>query len=197
MYPIILRLQNSSCLVVGGGKVAERKVRSLLEAGAEVTIISPEVSPKLNSLHQNGNIQWFNRVYQAGDLKPYRLIIAATNDHDVNRQIFEEANTQQALINSVDDPENCNFYVPALLKRGQLMLAISTSGAVPALAKALRRFFEKKLYPGIERDIEQVQALRRDIVQQAGSDEGQKKQMYKQVLQPKVDEIIEKMDEQC
>ena len=197
MYPIVLQLENIPCLIVGGGAVAERKALGLLQAGAEVTVISLSLSRVLEALSDEGRIQHIDRAYEAGDSRRYRLVVAATDDHELNHLIFREAESQGILVNCVDDPENCNFYVPSVIRRGNLLLAISTSGTVPAMAKALRRFLEKKFYPGFAEDVEELRAVRKATLQERELNRQQKDQDYTQILQSKIDEIISKMERSC
>jgi precorrin-2 dehydrogenase/sirohydrochlorin ferrochelatase len=193
----MLRLKHKPCLIVGGGAVAERKTLGLLQAGAEVTVISPSISGELESLRDEGRIRHLGRVYEAGDLGRYRLVVAATDDRKLNHQIFREAENRGILVNCVDDPENCNFFVPAVIRRGSLILAISTSGTVPALAKALRRFFERKFYTGFAQDLEELRAVRSTARGQHETDRRPMEEDYKDVLQEKIDTIIKKLEKSC
>lgn len=138
-YPICLKIEGRPCLVVGGGKVASRKVEGLLAAGARVTVISPELSDGLARLRDEGAIVWQPRGYQVGDGEGYFLLMAATDDPAVQDLVQADAERLQSLVNVADVPEKCNFILPAVVKRGALSIAISTSGKSPALAKKLRR----------------------------------------------------------
>jgi len=141
-YPICLQVEGRRCLVIGGGKVAERKVRGLLDSGACVVVISPELTHGLNSLQAEGEITWEPRGYQPDDVAGFSLVMAATDDPLVQDQVQVDANRHHILLNVADVPEKCNFILPALVKRGALSIAISTSGKSPALAKRLRRELE-------------------------------------------------------
>ena len=197
MYPIVLKLENSPCLIVGGGTVAERKVLGLLQAGANVTIISLSLSKGLEVLRDEGRIHHIDRAYKEGDSSKYRLVVAATDDRKLNHLIFREAESHGTLVNCVDDPDNCNFFVPSVTRRGNLLLAISTSGTVPALAKALRKFFEKKFYPEFSEDLEELRTVRKAILREREPDRQQKVQDSAQILQQKIDAIISKMEKLC
>ncbi|GBD93629.1 siroheme synthase [bacterium BMS3Abin05] len=142
MYPIYLQLKNRKCVVFGGGRVAERKVKTLHRYGASVTVISPDLTPELFRMWINAEIICHYRKYHSGDLRGYFLAISATNDPQVNREIYEEAKREKTLINVVDEPENCDFYVPAIVRRGDLQIAISTSGQSPAMAREIRKIME-------------------------------------------------------
>jgi precorrin-2 dehydrogenase/sirohydrochlorin ferrochelatase len=138
-YPAFLNISGKQCVVVGGGKIAERKVLSLLGSGAKIKLISPDITSKLMTERDNGNIKHINRDYRSGDLKGAFLVIAATSDEKTNKKIASEA---PCLINVVDTPELANFIVPSVVKRGLMTIAISTSGASPAMARSVRREIE-------------------------------------------------------
>jgi precorrin-2 dehydrogenase/sirohydrochlorin ferrochelatase len=138
-YPAFLNLRGKKCVVVGGGKVAERKVAALTRAGACVKVISPELTAALERLKSAAKIDHIGRRYRKGDLDGTFLAIAATSSEEVNRAISAEA---PLLVNVVDAPELCNFIAPAVVKRGPLTIAVSTGGASPAMAAAIRRELE-------------------------------------------------------
>jgi len=129
-------------VVIGGGKVASRKVKTLLSYGAQVEVVSPEVVPELEDLAREGKIVLKKRPYQEGDLEGAFLVVAATNLPAVQEQVVGEAQKRGLLLNVVDQPERSNFIVPSVVRRGRLTLAISTSGASPALARRLRETLE-------------------------------------------------------
>ncbi len=143
-YPIFLDIKNKPCIVIGGGQVAERKVLSLLDAGAKVCVISPEITPTIKKLFQKKKAKLIQRHYKSGDLKNSFLAYSATNNNAVNRKVFNEAKKQGILLNIVDVPELCNFIVPSVVERGDLLVAISTSGNTPAMAKKIRQKLEKE-----------------------------------------------------
>jgi len=142
-YPVCLDIRNQDCLVVGGGAVAARKVGTLLDCGAAVTVISPAVCDELTALETEGTIALVRRGYAAGDLTGRFLVIGATNDEALNRKISEDAREARLLCNIADFPEACNFILPSIINRGDLILTISTSGQSPAFAKRLRKSLEK------------------------------------------------------
>jgi siroheme synthase-like protein len=147
-YPIFLNLRGKKCVVVGGGQVALRKVTTLLDCGADITVISPKPHSKMTKLSQNKAIQLFRRHYKQGDLKNSVICIAATDVKAINRQVAQEAKKRGILVNAVDDSEPSDFIIPSFFRRGDLVVAVSTSGASPALAKKIRARLEKKM--GIE-----------------------------------------------
>ncbi|MFH0926355.1 MAG: bifunctional precorrin-2 dehydrogenase/sirohydrochlorin ferrochelatase [bacterium] len=142
-YPINLDLRNKRCIVIGGGQIAERKTFSLLECGAEVLLISPGVTQRLDRLRQeNKNFYYRNGYYHRDDLKGAALVISATNDHEVNCKIANDAKELNIIVNVVDVPDLCDFIVPSVIRRGDLLLTVSTSGASPALSKKIREELE-------------------------------------------------------
>ncbi|MBI3398225.1 MAG: bifunctional precorrin-2 dehydrogenase/sirohydrochlorin ferrochelatase [Deltaproteobacteria bacterium] len=143
-YPIFLDIKRKPCVVIGGGNVAERKVVSLLDAGARVLVISPELTPALKKLASKKKISCRPRPYESGDLKDFFLAYSATNNSRVNKAVFKEAKGQGVLLNVVDVPDLCNFIVPSVVDRGDLLIAISTSGKSPAMAKKIRQRLEKE-----------------------------------------------------
>jgi siroheme synthase-like protein len=142
-YPVFLNLTNQLSIIVGGGTIAEGKVTGLLEADAKVRIIAPEVTPVMRELAESGKVTWEQRTYRDGDLEGAAIAISATDDPEVNHQVWEEANRRGILINVVDDVPYCNFIAPALVRRGDITLAISTNGKMPALAAHMRREMDK------------------------------------------------------
>jgi len=158
-YPISLNCQNRPCLVVGGGEVAERKVRGLLAAGARVKVISPGLSPELEDLAREGKITVERRPYRRGDLQGMFLVLAAVDDPEVTRALVGEAENLPCLLNLADLPGQSDFILPALLERGDLSLGVSTSGRCPALAQWLR----DRLAGEIGADYEKLTALLGDF----------------------------------
>lgn len=144
-YPVFLNLQGKLCVIVGGGRVAERKVQGLLRAGARVKVISPQLTTKLIKLKEQGKIVCTLRNFRSMDLKNAYLAIAATNDHNVNEKIYQQAEEQKIPVNVVDDPKRSSFIVPSLVRKGDIILAISTSGKSPALARLLRQKLDKDI----------------------------------------------------
>ncbi len=146
-YPAFLQLAGQPCVVIGGGTVAEQKVRSLLSAGAKVTVVSPSLTPSLAQDAAAGHITHVARTYEQGDLQGYRIAIAATSDAAAHQEIAAEAAATGVLLNVVDQPLLCDFIVPALIERGDLLIAASTSGKSPALARRIRQQLEGQFGP--------------------------------------------------
>jgi len=142
-YPILLHIQSRKCLVVGGGQVALRKVKTLLEHNANVEVVSPTFCPELNQLATDKAIRAIPRDYKSEDLQHAFIAIAATDNVKTNELVASEARRQGVLVNVVDDPKNSDFIVPSYLKRGDVIVAVSTSGRSPALARKIRSELEK------------------------------------------------------
>jgi precorrin-2 dehydrogenase/sirohydrochlorin ferrochelatase len=138
-YPVALDLSGRRCVVTGGGGEAERKVRGLLEAEADVVVVALKVTDGLGDLVRRGELTHIARPYERGDLAGTFLAIAADEDRAVRAAVFAEAEEERVLCNAVDDVEHCHFAVPSIVRRGELLLAISTGGRAPALAQRLRR----------------------------------------------------------
>jgi precorrin-2 dehydrogenase/sirohydrochlorin ferrochelatase len=150
-YAVNLDLTGRPVLVVGGGRVAARKVAGLLKAGATVTVVSPRAVPEITD---DPDVRWFQRPYQRGEVASYRLAITATDDAEVNRQVATDGDTAGVFVNSADDPENCSFTLPAVARHGDLQVAISTNGRSPGLARWLRRRYERELSGGYDQLLE-------------------------------------------
>ncbi|MBI3812101.1 MAG: bifunctional precorrin-2 dehydrogenase/sirohydrochlorin ferrochelatase [Nitrospirae bacterium] len=142
-YPVFLDLQGRPAAVIGGGGVAERKVLALLACGARVTVISPALTKKLSYLARAGAIRHRKRRWRPADLIEPFLTIATTNDRKVNAEIAHRAHAASRLVNIADDPARCNVIAPAVVTRGDLIIAVSTSGRSPALARRIRRELER------------------------------------------------------
>lgn len=143
-YPVNLDIRNRKCLVVGGGDVGTRKVITLLECGASVTVVSIKASEKVLKLAEAGNVELKRRPYNENDLDGMFLVICATDDEKLNIKVSRDAEKINMLCNIADRPEACNFILPALVKRGDLVIAVSTSGKSPAFAKKIRKDLEKQ-----------------------------------------------------
>jgi siroheme synthase-like protein len=144
-YPILLNLQGKKCLVVGGGEVALRKARMLLEHGAIVEIVSPAFCSELNQLAKDGTVRAIPRAYETKDLNDALLVVAATDDTKVNEKVAAEAQKMGILVNVADKPDISDFIVPSYFRHGDIIVAVSTSGKSPALARKIRGEIERDL----------------------------------------------------
>lgn len=183
-YPIFLNIKDRLSVVVGGGSVAERKVLSLLECGARVKLISPEATVKLRELADKGKIHWEKRPYQRGDLTGAFLVIAATNDPKVQEAIFQEAEERSIPCNVVDKPNLCSFIVPSTIKRGGFVLAISTGGASPALARRIREILEREFSPDFELYVSLMGAIREALLKEQLSPQERENKLQRLALAP-------------
>lgn len=159
-FPAFLDLEGQVCVVVGGGRIAADKIDGLLQAGGQVTVVAPRVSHRIADWSQNGVLQLVRREYREGDLAGAVLAVAATGDPDINRQVYDEGKQRRLLVNVVDSPAQCNYITPSVVRRGQLLVAISTQGTAPALAAAIRRYLERRLDPCITAFLEQASMWR-------------------------------------
>lgn len=141
-YPVMLDIQDQNCLVIGGGKVAVRKVNSILDCDGKVTVISKKVCYELEELQRDGKINIIKRGYKKGDVKDFFLAIAASSDMKVNEQVAMEAEENKVLVNVVDVKENSRFIVPSVVRKGDLTISIATGGKSPLLSRLLREKFE-------------------------------------------------------
>ncbi len=142
LLPVILRVASKKCVVVGGGNVAAQKVKQLLECGASVVVVSPDLCSELTNFSEQGQIQWLPMRYEPSVLEDAFLVFACTDDMEVNQRVFVDCEARKIWCNVVDVPELCNFYMPSILRRGDLVIAVSTSGNSPALARRVRLFLE-------------------------------------------------------
>lgn len=183
-FPVFLNLKNKLCIVIGGGKVAERKVENLLTSQAKVKVISPEVTLKLKKLAEEGKIEWERRVYKKGDLDSAWLVIAATDNPEIQKEIFKEAEEKRIFCNVVDVPELCSFIVPSTIRRGLLTIAISTSGVSPAVARRLREILEEIIGEEYVLYVELMKDLRKQILNLNLSPEEKEEKLQKLALAP-------------
>ena len=168
-YPVVLRLEGRPVLVVGGGAVAARKVDGLRAAGARVTVIAPEVAPEIVAAP---GVTIERRRYRGGDAAAYRLVITATDDPLVQQQVFDDAEAAGVWVNAADDPERCSFILPAVARRGPVIVSVSTQGASPALAGYLRDRLVDALPPDLETATAELARQRRAVRAAGGSTEG-------------------------
>jgi len=163
LFPMFLKLEGRSCLVVGAGKIGESKIRSLLVSRAKVHVIAPWATPTVTAWDRAGVLRWTAREFHPSDLGGVFLVVAATSITAVNDVVYQEAQTRRALCNVVDVPDRCDFYYPAVVRRGDLQVAISTAGHSPALAQRLRREFERQLAPVYAGWLQGLGKIRRDL----------------------------------
>ena len=180
-YPVFLNLTNRRVLVIGGGKMAYEKVEGLLNAGACVSVIAPNINAQLRELVEAKRITYISREYQYGDLESAFLVICATENRSEHAEVFAEANARNIVVNVVDDPAYCSFIAPSILRRGDLTIAISTSGKAPAVAVRLRQQLEEQIGDEYARFLEIAGTLRAPLAERCPDFETRKELWYRLV----------------
>ena len=165
LFPLFLKLTARPTVVIGAGYLAESKIESLLAAQAHVKVVAPRVNARIRELADGGEIQLEERPYRSGDVAGAFLAVAATDDPAVNRAVFAEAEAANVLVNAVDDPPFCDFYFPSVVRRGDLLVAISTAGQSPALAQRLRKEINALLPLDTGDWLTELGNLRREVLQ--------------------------------
>jgi len=167
-YPIFLNLEGKPCLVVGGGEVAVRKAAALIQCGAKVKVVAPEVSPQMERFVALGKVSVERRGYENGDLKGIFLVIAATDNPEVNHRVSQDARNLGIPVNVADSVEASDFIVPSTMRRGELVIAISTSGHSPALARWIREDLEKRYGQEYARLVDLISKVRQRLLSEGG-----------------------------
>lgn len=183
-YPINLNIANRLCLVVGGGAVAVRKIEPLLLSRARIRVVSPEACGKISDLAGIGTIEWLRREYRDGDLDGVFLVFAATSQPAVQQQIAEQAKKSGVLLNSADSPDHCDFQVPAKIRRGDLLIAVSTGGASPALSAQIKHRLYLEFGPEYGDLVDLLARIRRQVVDRSSQSETNKELFGKLLEQP-------------
>ena len=178
LFPMFVKLEGRRCLVVGAGKIGETKIRSLLVSRATVHVVAPWATPTVAAWAQAGMLQWTARPFRSEDLDANFLVVAATSSVVVNGAVYQEAQARQVLCNVVDDPQRCDFYYPAVVRRGNLQVAISTGGNSPALAQRLRREFEQQLAPLYAGWLEELGKKRQELFSRALDPEERRRSLH-------------------
>jgi siroheme synthase-like protein len=193
-YPVYIELRGQPCVVIGGGKIAEGKVEGLLAARANVTVISPDLTVHLRELVEEKKITYLARAYQPGDLTGAFMVICATDQAEINHQVWQEASANRQLVNVVDDTPRCNFIAPSILRKGDLTIAISTSGKAPALAVRLKERLQRELGPEYERFLELAGELREPLARHIPEFETRKALWY-ELVDSEILDILARGDE--
>lgn len=170
MFPITLDLKGKPVLIIGAGNVGERKIMPVYNAGADVTVISEQCSEPVKKLVREGEIRLIERAYQTGDCSGYFMVIGSTDSNAVNAAISHECTALGILVNIVDQPEYSNFYVPAVVKRGDFQIAVSTGGKSPALSREIRKELEKQYGEEYRHLINRLGKIREELKQKYSSD---------------------------
>jgi precorrin-2 dehydrogenase / sirohydrochlorin ferrochelatase len=192
-YPVCLTVKDRLCVVVGGGEVGERKVEGLLECGARVVVVSRNLMPSLQRLKEEGRIAHIDLDYEASVLEGAFLVVGATDREDVNDRIARDARDAGILSNIADDPEKCDFILPALLRRGDLIVAVSTGGTSPALARKVRDEIEERI--GAEYEIlARIMGRLREAVLSRERSADENREIFRAVVASDVTDRIRRRD---
>ena len=194
-YPVNLDIQNRKCLVVGGGSVGTRKVMTLLECGAVVTVVSSDVAEELLELAEKKMIELKRRPYKSSDIDGMFLVIGATDNEELNWQINKDAEHQNKLCNIADRPEACNFILPSIVNRGNLVIAISTSGKSPAFAKKMRQDLEKEFGEEYDEFLQLMGAIRKKALSEKHEPEAHK-HLFEQLINRGLVDMVRNHDEE-
>lgn len=189
LFPVFLNLKNRNCLVIGGGPVAERKVQNLIECQARVHLVSPQLTPGLAVMTESGKLDWKDRVYQSSDLDDMFMVFIATNQENVNQAVSRACQERGILVNAVDDPPNCNFFVPSVVRRQSLAIAISTEGKSPLLARRLREELEE-LIPDDYGDFVEILGKAREFVKETVPDIEARRKIFETLVSQDMIELL-------
>jgi precorrin-2 dehydrogenase/sirohydrochlorin ferrochelatase len=190
-YPIFLDLRGKRCLVVGGGRVAERKVSGLLDAGARVKLVSPQLTPDLKRRSDAGEVEWVNRAYLEADLEGTVLVFATTSEEEVNLCVSRDASRRQIPANIADQTVPGDFIVPSSFRKGPLQVAVSTGGGSPALARLIRRDLECAVGDDIVDLAQMLTRIRPRVQKQFPDDEGRRRRVWDRLIAPDVLGLIQ------
>jgi len=192
-YPVFVELEGETVLVVGGGEVARRKIESLLECGALIHIVSKELTDKLKDLVKTGVIRHLGEKFRDEHLDEAFMVIAATDDKRLNHEISHIARKRGILINAVDQPADCSFIVPSVVRRGDLLVAISTSGKSPALARKIRKMLDSRFGSEYEAFLILMGRLRREILSM-GFSQDQNSRIFQEIVDSDILEALARED---
>ena len=195
-YPLMMNLQNNRVIVIGGGRVAFRKTTGLLDSGAQVVVISPKLIPEMERLRDQEKIEWKDAHFHESILDDYRdaiLIFGTTDDRQVNLQIYNAAYGRRLPCNIADVPDLCTFIVPAVISQGDLMIAVSTGGASPALARKIREELEKQYGPEYGKMTKLMGDLRKRVLN-SSCDSDENRKLFSEIVDSELLEAIRQSD---
>lgn len=192
-YPLMLDLRDRRCLVAGGGTVAERKVRTLLDAGAAVTVVSPAATEKLRQLAADGRLHLIERRVEDRDAEGCLLVIVATDDPAVNERLARFCRERAILVNVITSPEAGAFLVPSVVERGDLLISVSTCGTSPALARRIRERLEAEFGREYALFLEEMRLLRERLLREV-PDEAARKRIFEAVVNSDVLDLLKQGD---
>lgn len=168
LFPAFINLEGKNCLIIGGGKVAERKIANLFSYNTRIRVVSPDVTENIKKWGEEGLITLALREFAREDLDGIFMVFAATNDSNLNREIAKLCRERGILLNAVDDPLNCDFYVPSVVRRDSLVIAVSTEGKSPLLARKIRQELENFIPEGYGWYVELLGEIREKVKQRVG-----------------------------
>jgi precorrin-2 dehydrogenase/sirohydrochlorin ferrochelatase len=192
-YPIFVKLEGRRCVVVGAGQVAERRINALLRQGAQVRVVAPQASPVIRALANSGKLSWMTALYSSEHLDSAFLVIAATDDPEINAAVCRDANKRNILVTSANRPSDGSFMTPATVERGDLMVAVTTGGKSPTLSKIVREKIEEQFGPEWTHWTDLFGRLRSQI-QQIASDDGRRSAVRNVLSDSRVSERIAAAD---
>ena len=191
LYPLSLKLSGRLVAIIGAGKVAARKVETLLRHGAHIRLIAPEAVFELRHLASEGTLDWLPRRFEPRDLDDCSLVFAATQDQAVNRQVFDEAHRRGLFVNVVDVPHLCDFYVPSVIRRGPMTVAISSGGCSPAFSRNFSRQLAKQISPSLGDYLELLAAARAEVRCRIPNDEKRRMKLNSALVECGADRLVE------
>ncbi len=189
-YPVYLDMRGRPCLVIGGGTVAERKTLTLLEAGADVTVVSPALTAKLQELSRSGRITHRQKNFEEKDLSGKFLVIAATDLPDMNSSAAQSCKKNNILVNVAVPPDESSFIVPSVVERGDLLIAVSTSGISPALAKKIRQELESRYGAEYALFLERLAGIRQQVLEEV-ADEQKRRMIFQKIVDSDVINLLQ------
>ncbi|MBC8059132.1 MAG: bifunctional precorrin-2 dehydrogenase/sirohydrochlorin ferrochelatase [Clostridiaceae bacterium] len=180
-YPMMLNIENKKCLIVGGGDIAYRKILELKDYGANITVVSISINEDIKVFVDTGAINYFQDTYDKTYVENAFIVVASTNDEEVNNQVFKDCSEKGILVNVVDDPKNCSFIVPSKIKRGDLTISISTNGKSPTLSRSIREELEKKYDEDYEVYLNILGDVRKEVIDKV-KDADRKKEIFNAII---------------
>lgn len=190
-YPVFLDVGGRPILIIGGGEVASRKIETMLRCDAKIMVVSPDAVSEISDLAKSGRIQLVSREYRLEDLEGRFVVIAATGDREVNRRVGEDARQRGLLVNVVDDPQLCDFIVPATFERGPIQVAVSTGGSSPALARVIRASLESVVTPAIA-ELAEILGDLRPAAKKALATDDDRKRFFATVVDSDVLDLLQR-----
>jgi len=194
LFPAFLKLAGRRCLVLGAGRVAQEKIEGLLHAGADVRVVAPQATGRIQSWARDGRIRWDARKFRSSDLRGAFLVVAATSAPALHAEIYRKARRRGVLCNVVDDPEHCDFYYGSVVRRGSLQIAISTGGHSPALAQRLRKRLEREFGAEYAEWLEEIGAARKALFAKSISPNRRKALLHRLASEFSFDEFLRRRE---